>query len=40
MNTEYLLILLALIRLALPASLLLMIGMWIERGQKGKKGRG
>ncbi len=40
MNTEYSLILLALIRLALPASVLMMIGTWFERGQKDKKGRG
>lgn len=40
MNTEYSLILLTMIRIALPASFLLMIGTWFERGQKGEKGRG
>jgi hypothetical protein len=40
MNTEFALILLTLIRIALPASLLLMIGTWYEQGQKSGKGRG
>jgi len=40
MNAEFTLIVLTLIRLALPALLLLVIGTWATRDRKGGKGRG